>query len=117
MRMFKLSFFLVVLFSAANGHKDVKYHSQWGQDRYLNEHIFNNKVGGVFVDIGAHDGITLSNTYFFEKNINRTGVAFEPLSGPYEKLKASRKCVCINAAVAAERGSAAFSVRRDMRKC
>jgi len=49
-----------------------KYYSQPAtmQDKYLNETIFKNKKNGFFVDIGAYDGITHSNTYFFEKKLN-----------------------------------------------
>ena len=45
------------------------YKSQFGQDRWLNETIFRNKQNGLFVDVGAHDGVTFSNSYFFEKHL------------------------------------------------
>ncbi|HZS46365.1 MAG TPA: hypothetical protein VFC63_14920, partial [Blastocatellia bacterium] len=41
------------------------YFSQAGQDKFLNEVVFKGERGGTFVDIGAGDGIMLSNTYFF----------------------------------------------------
>ena len=43
------------------------YKSQAGQDTYCNEIFFNNKRNGVFIDIGAHDGISFSNSWYFEK--------------------------------------------------
>jgi len=45
----------------------VNYYSQYGQDKYLLEEIFQNKNDGYYVDIGAHDGISLSNTKKFEE--------------------------------------------------
>ena len=40
--------------------------------KYLN---FNN---GYFIEMGAHDGIHNSNTYYYEKNKNWTGILIEP---------------------------------------
>lgn len=72
------------------------YKSQYNQDKILNEKYFKNKENGVFLDIGAHDGISLSNTYFFEKSLNWSGICFEPMTSVFEKLKENRNCVCIN---------------------
>lgn len=74
-----------------------EYKSQIGQDKFLNEQIFKNQKNLVFVDIGAHDGITHSNTYFFEKTLNWTGICFEPLELPFLELSKNRNCICINA--------------------
>ena len=63
----------------------------------MNDNIFKGKKNGVFVDIGAYDGVTCSNTYFFEKNLGWTGVCFEPIPAIYEKLKANRKCETFHA--------------------
>ena len=41
------------------------YKSQIGQDKYISGNIFNNKKNGFFIELGATDGISLSNTYFF----------------------------------------------------
>ena len=43
----------------------MQYYSQFKQDQVLNEQIFKNKTDGFFVDIGAYDGITDSNSLFF----------------------------------------------------
>lgn len=51
-------------------NKDLKYtrfHSQFGEDRYIFKHLGVPKQG-TFVDIGAGHPISLSNTYFFERN-------------------------------------------------
>lgn len=71
------------------------YKSQYGQDRYINENYFKNKIGGVFVDIGAHDGESLSNTFFFEKALNWSGICIEPHPKIFSKLKQNRKCILV----------------------
>ena len=53
------------------------YYSQIGQDKYYIEEIIQFKCNGVFLDIGAYDGITGSNTYFLEKNLNWKGLLVE----------------------------------------
>jgi FkbM family methyltransferase len=75
------------------------YYSQWGQDRFINENIFKGKKGGVFVDIGAHDGVTLSNTLFFEKELGWSGLCIEPIVERYCELVKARNCICMNCCV------------------
>lgn len=70
------------------------YYSQKGQDKFLNEVIFNNKQNGIFVEVGAHDGISFSNSYFFEKNLAWTGICVEPNPNIINILKANRSCIC-----------------------
>jgi FkbM family methyltransferase len=79
-----------------------KYYSQCGQDKFLNEKLFKQKQNGVFLDIGANDGVTLSNTYFFEKELGWKGICFEPLSEAFSKLQQSRSSLNINACASNE---------------
>ena len=79
-----------------------KYYSQCGQDKFLNEKIFKEKKNGIFVDIGANDGITFSNTYFFEKELGWSGMCFEPLIQTFEKLQMNRSSININACASNE---------------
>lgn len=79
-----------------------KYYSQCGQDKFLNERIFKEKRNGVFLDIGANDGVTFSNTYFFEKELGWKGICFEPINAAFKKLNDLRSSVNINACVATE---------------
>jgi len=44
------------------------FYSQYCQDRSLENCIFKSFKNGVFMDVGAHDGVDLNNTLFFEKN-------------------------------------------------
>ena len=41
-----------------------KYYSQDNQDKFLEENIFKGFENGIFVDVGAWDGIEINNTYF-----------------------------------------------------
>jgi len=88
---------------------EITFHSQDGQDKFLEEKIFKRHVGGVFVDVGAHDGITINNSLFFERERGWRGVAIEPIRAVYEKLCANRPdCININCAVAETNGTAEF---------
>lgn len=69
------------------------YYSQYGQDKFIAERIFLNEREKCFVDIGAHDGITLSNSYYFEKHLGWTGFCVEPRTLVRGKLMACRKNV------------------------
>lgn len=75
------------------------YYSQYEQDRTI-DYLLAGKKNGYFIDIGAHDGISLSNTYFFERYRDWTGLCFEPIEDVYRQLTANRRCECINGAVA-----------------
>lgn len=46
------------------------YYSQDKQDEYLELNVFKEYKDGVFMDIGAHDGISINNTLYFEKHNN-----------------------------------------------
>ena len=74
------------------------YFSQFNQDQIINTFL-GNKNDGVFVDIGAYDGITFSNSYFFEKSKNWTGFCFEPNPIIFKKLAEIRNSTLINGGV------------------
>jgi FkbM family methyltransferase len=75
----------------------MQYKSQYGQDEFV-DNYFKNKTNGVFVDIGAHDGIHLSNTYFFEKYRKWKGICIEPNPRLFKSLIKNRDCICIEGA-------------------
>ena len=60
--------------------------SQIGQDIILDERIFKGKRNGVFVEVGALDGFGASNTYFFEKERDWSGLLIEPNPIEYNKM-------------------------------
>jgi len=99
---------LCVFFLGFGSVVEAKYHSQVGQDKYVHEQYFRNMKGGVFVDIGAHDGVTINNTYFFEKERNWNGMCIEPIPYMYKRLRQNRSCVCVEGAIAKEHKKASF---------
>ena len=71
--------------------------------------ILDYKNNGYFVDIGAYDGINLSNSYFLEKELNWNGICVEANSELYDKLKNSRQVLCENCAVNSYNGTCFFN--------
>jgi FkbM family methyltransferase len=87
---------------------EVKYYSQVGQDKEINK-LLGNRRGGYFIDIGATDGVGISNTYFFERELGWDGVCVEPNRYFYEKLIVNRKCHCDESAIYNYNGMISFS--------
>lgn len=84
------------------------YYGRHGQDKYLHEEIFGNKKNGLFVDVGAYDGIESSNTLFFEESLGWDGICVEPLPKAFSRLMLNRKCLCINKCASNCQGKAEF---------
>ena len=85
------------------------FNSQDNQDKYLEENIFKGYKNGIFVDVGAHDGLSINNTLYFEKYNNWTGINVEPIKTVYDKLLTNRpNCVNLNCAVCNEDGEKDF---------
>jgi FkbM family methyltransferase len=86
-----------------------QFYSQFKQDEFLENYIFNGYKNGFFMDVGAHDGISGNNTLYFEENNEWNGVNFEPIKIVYEKLVNNRpNCININSAVCNYNGTAEF---------
>lgn len=69
--------------------ESLKFYSQHGEDRILYR-IFGGTYKGSFIDVGAMDGIHLSNTYFLEKR-GWEGICIEANPDYIELLKNNRK--------------------------
>jgi FkbM family methyltransferase len=65
--------------------------AQMNQDIILDKELFKEKRDGVFIEVGALDGVGGSNTYFFEKERNWTGLLIEPNPVEFSKLKNSER--------------------------
>lgn len=87
----------------------MKYYSQIGQDKFVDEFL-NQKTHGVFVEVGAHDGLTISNSLFFEQNRQWRGLCIEPNPNQYEKLKWNRNCIGSNVCISDFNGEAEFTI-------
>ncbi len=68
----------------------MKYYSQIGQDQYYIENIINFKKNGIFIDIGANNGIHASNTATLEFDLGWTGVCIEANPNLIESLTKNR---------------------------
>jgi FkbM family methyltransferase len=66
------------------------YYSQCQEDLFLNENFFKNKRDGVYIELGALDGVLYSNTKFFQDTLNWTGILIEPHPNKFELLKNNR---------------------------
>lgn len=84
------------------------YCSQLGQDRFIDE-FFKQKRDGVFVDIGANEGVQISNTLFLEKERGWTGICIEPLPVEFKKLTENRNSINLNICVSDFEGETDFT--------
>lgn len=81
----------------------IETYSQEAQDLKVLLH-YKMKKGGYFLEIGASDGINLSNTYLLEKKYNWSGICIEPIKDDYDKLIINRTCHCCNLAIYSNSG-------------
>ena len=72
--------------------------SQLQQDLNVIE-FYKSKKNGYFVEIGAFDGIGLSNTYMLEKYYEWKGICVEPIPLEFNNLVKNRIALCYNKAV------------------
>ena len=93
-KSFRLFKFLKVL-----GYSNIKniidyfenYNSQLGQDLFvLNYYDF--KKNGYFIEFGATNGKSLSNSYVLEKNFGWEGILSEPAKKWHDELFINRQC-------------------------
>ena len=69
-----------------------KSYSQFKQDLFVIS-ATGGKRGGFFVEFGATDGVSLSNTYTLEKEFGWSGILAEPARIWSRNLRASRSCI------------------------
>lgn len=117
----------------------MKYYSQYRQDKFIFNTFFSNKVkiynpkewstfsdiakgspeyssknlikyNGYFVDIGAHDGISFSNSKFFEE-LGWKGVCVEPNPQIFNELENNRNSStqCIMKAISSKKSTENFT--------
>jgi FkbM family methyltransferase len=85
------------------------YFSQFNQDKFLNEVVFCNKKNGFFIDIGAYDGISFSNSLFFERSNDWSGICVEPNPSVFSKLVSLRKSINLNVCIGSENKKVKFT--------
>ncbi len=80
--------------------KEMLSYSQAGQDFWVYGEVFNRMKKGFFVDLGAYDGIFLSNTYLLEYRYDWDGICIEANPKTFNALRLNRNVKCVNAFVA-----------------
>jgi FkbM family methyltransferase len=66
------------------------FYSQCEEDVFLNQTIFKNKRNGVYIELGALDGVLYSNTKFYEDSLNWKGILIEPHPEKFKLLQTNR---------------------------
>jgi FkbM family methyltransferase len=74
------------------------YRSHIGQDKWVAQ-VFNNSNDGYFLDFGAFDGISISNTYYLEKILRWNGICVEPNFTFFPELCKNRNVITLNYAL------------------
>jgi len=83
------------------------YYSQQEEDKILFERYLNYR-NGFFIELGAMNGVTFSNTLFFEIELGWNGILIEPTS-QYNELVINRpKCYNFNYAISEIDGEVDF---------
>lgn len=85
-----------------------EYFSQAGQDHFVDRCLMGGRRDGVFVDVGGYDGITGSNTLFFELFRGWRGLLIEPVAERLAQAGTLRRCRCVGCAVAGREGPREF---------
>ena len=87
------------------------YYAQYGEDIALNQ-IFN-RSNGICVEVGGYDGITGSNTLFFERE-GWHCVIVEPMPEFAQKIKLTRNCEVVELAASDQEGEVDFYIAQGV---
>ncbi len=103
---------VVLRFFVRNFGYEPKRVSDRGQDMWVIHDVFAGKRGGFFVELGAADGFSDSNTYALEKHHGWSGLLIEPNPINHVKIKGAHKrtATAVQFAVDPEGGKLEFMV-------
>lgn len=94
--------------------RSLERHSHWmsqaGQDVWVYGESFNEMRGGYFLDIGAHDGVFLSNTFLLESRYGWNGICVEANPVTFAELIRNRKSICCNVCLDAAPSTVRFAL-------
>ena len=65
-----------------------KFNGYDGLDKRMLKYI--NYPNGFYIECGANDGVSQSNTWYFEKELNWKGLLIEPVNHVFNELKKNR---------------------------
>ena len=99
---FKSNWFLHPSTTKQGKYEKEQYFSQDKQDAFV-DNYFKQKRNGVFLEVGAADGLVYSNTLFFERSRSWTGLLIEPNKEFFETLaKLHRNAYALNVCLSIE---------------
>ncbi len=70
--------------------KTIRSYSQSGEDVYLLNNIFDNKTNGIYIEMGALDGVLYSNTKMYQEFFDWRGILIEPHPIKFKDLCVNR---------------------------
>ena len=98
-----------------NKHTDTSkiFYSQQGEDLLIYRNFINLPVkDGIFLELGACDGLKYSNTMFFERYLGFTGILIEPVKNFYTKLIKNRpNNICYNNAISTDKSDVEMFIK------
>jgi FkbM family methyltransferase len=83
------------------------FYSQQEEDSFLYQKYLNYE-NGFFIELGAMNGVIYSNTLFFEKTLNWSGILIEPTNQYNELLHNRPNCYNFNYAISEIEGEVEF---------
>ncbi|MDG1241716.1 MAG: FkbM family methyltransferase [Opitutae bacterium] len=86
-----------ITFLLKSSDYSLRTYSQAGQDLWVHAELYPQRKRGFFIEIGAVDGIQLSNTYMLEKHLDWRGICIEANPTSFESLKKNRTSKCVHA--------------------
>ena len=107
-----------MLLSHALVHAGYLFYGQGGEDAYVFNRFFSLdgaepiQRNGTYVELGALDGRTFSNTKFFEDTLGWGGLLIEPSPRNFARLNVSRRRpqnTLVNSAVCGQSGTIEWS--------
>jgi FkbM family methyltransferase len=90
-----------------NREESLPYPQPW---EFILSKISGRKENGFFVDVGANDGLIVSNTAHLEINLNWRGICIEPHPEAFERLSKNRNCLKINCCISNQETELDFMV-------
>ena len=91
----------------------VFFYGQSREDHVAAHMYFHNSFNGVYLEMGALDGMLMSNTRYFEESRNWKGLLIEPNPEEFEHMYTSRpNAIRVNAAICAQKQTVHFVGRR-----
>ena len=90
---------------SADGDAPPLWYGQHEQDRLVVEGLLGGLTGGFFVELGAVDGTTLSNTRALEERYGWNGLCIEPSLAYVRLLRSGRTCAKRGDVISGESGA------------